>query len=82
MIAGGIEPARSVEHEITLFAGEETAEHDRGKRLMAAMDRINRQYGSGAIRIAAENAEAWKPSQARLSPCYTTSWNDIITVSR
>jgi DNA polymerase V len=47
---------------------------------MEAMDRINHQYGPGAIRIAAENAETWKPNQANLSEHYTTSWSGIITV--
>ena len=45
------------------------------------MDSINQRYGRGAVHLASENSESWKPNQERLSPCYTTRWDDIIKVN-
>ncbi|OQB97946.1 MAG: DNA polymerase IV [Verrucomicrobia bacterium ADurb.Bin122] len=51
--------------------------------LMATMDRLNRDYGRGTVRLASagNTAPVWKLRQARLSPCYTTSWESLLTVS-
>ena len=81
VIMNGLTPAESACTTLTLFEDEETATDDRQKRLMKAMDSINGHYGSGTVRLAAENADAWKPNQTKLSPHYTTAWSDLITVS-
>lgn len=48
---------------------------------MQAMDQINARFGQNAVRIAAQGSGTrWKPRQERLSPCYTTRWQDIITI--
>ena len=44
------------------------------------MDAINKRYGRGTVHLAAENSDAWKPNQERLSSGYTTRWSDIIEV--
>ncbi|NTV19789.1 MAG: Y-family DNA polymerase [Chlorobium limicola] len=80
VIVSGLIPAQSAEKELLLFPDDTSTGNNRQKRLMEAMDRINHQYGPRAIRIAAENAETWKPNQANLSEHYTTSWSGIITV--
>jgi len=77
----GLTPAQSAGPALTLFADEKAATDDRQKRLMIAMDSINWDYGPGTVRLAPENAEAWKPNQTMLSPHYTTAWSDLITVN-
>lgn len=52
---------------------------------MAAMDRINRDHGRGAIRIGSAAAfelmpgrtVSWKGRCERRSPRYTTRWEDL-----
>jgi DNA polymerase V len=49
--------------------------------LMMAMDKINSMYGQQKIRLAAQDTKrVWKMKQEKLSPRYTTSLNDIITI--
>ena len=44
-------------------------------RLMQAMDRINANWGKGALRSAAEGiGKGWRMKRERVSPGYTTSW--------
>jgi len=53
---------------------------DRGK-LMVAMDAINDRFGRGAIHVGsavgAGGGRAWSMRQERLTPQYTTNWDDI-----
>ena len=51
------------------------------KSLMLAMDKVNTVNGQDTIKVASQGfSQPWKMSQARVSPCYTTRWNDFITV--
>ncbi len=54
-------------------------EIDRRRRLMAVMDKLNREHGRGTIRVASagERSPAWQMRQALRSPCFTTRWADI-----
>jgi DNA polymerase V len=46
--------------------------------LMKTMDRINSLWGRGTLRSAAEGtAKAWKMKRERMSPRYTTSWDEL-----
>jgi len=47
--------------------------------LMEAMDTINRKYGN-KVRLAAQDKRTHKMHQEKLSPCYTTKIQDLITV--
>jgi len=48
--------------------------------LMKAIDHTNKTCGD-TLRLASQDLDKkWKMKQDRLSPCYTTNWNDIITV--
>lgn len=50
-------------------------------RLMAVMDRINGIWGRGTLRSAAEGiSKEWKMKRERMSPNYTTQWDDLPTV--
>ena len=49
--------------------------------LMKTMDRINSLWGRGTLRSAAEGtAKAWKMKRERMSPRYTTAWNELLRV--
>jgi DNA polymerase V len=61
-----------------LFDGEN---RERSSRLMAAIDRINTEWGSGTIRYAAVGPRpAWMRRCARRSPRYTTRWEEVAVV--
>jgi DNA polymerase V len=51
-------------------------------RLMQVMDRINDIWGRGTLRSAAEGIEkSWKMKRERVSPGYTSCWNQLPVVS-
>ncbi|MBA3597735.1 MAG: Y-family DNA polymerase [Methylibium sp.] len=46
--------------------------------LMRAVDGINKRMGRGTLRTAAAGQRrAWSMRRQRLSPCYTTRWQDV-----
>lgn len=50
----------------------------RGDQLMKAIDAVNGRFGSGAIGLGLSPQGArWRMRQERLSPRYTTRWQDI-----
>ena len=55
----------------------------RRRALMATMDRINRDHGRATVRLASggQATPAWRMRQTNLSPCYTTRWDALLTVS-
>jgi DNA polymerase V len=54
----------------------------RRARLMAVMDKINRDWGRGTLRTAAEQLTAdWHMRQDLRSNRYTTNWKELLTVS-
>lgn len=81
VLVSGLAPEKSSATPLPLFPDEDFKMDGRKKKLMETMDEINRHYGRGTIRLAAENTGAWKPHQEKLSPRYSTRWNDIIEVS-
>jgi DNA polymerase V len=49
--------------------------------LMQVMDRINATYGRGTLRTAAEGVRpAWRMKRERMSPAYTTRWDQLAEV--
>ena len=80
VMVSGIVPKAASSTTLSLFAEEAPTADERHGKIMQVMDAINKRYGSGAVRLAAENSEAWKPHQERLSPRYSTRWSDIIEV--
>ncbi len=48
-------------------------------QLMATLDSINKRMGKESIKLASEGfRRPWKMKQENKSPCYTTSWVDVI----
>lgn len=51
-------------------------------RLMQTMDKINRIWGKGTLRSAAEGMhQAWSMKREKMSPQYTTCWDQLPMVS-
>lgn len=48
--------------------------------ITSTMDAINQRFGSGTICIASNNAQTrlWQPRKEKISPEYTTRWNDFL----
>ncbi|HEX6624050.1 MAG TPA: Y-family DNA polymerase [Pyrinomonadaceae bacterium] len=53
----------------------------KSRRLMGAIDEINRKFGKDSIRFAAGGMRrVWKTKAERESPRYTTCWSDVLAV--
>ena len=76
VILTALVPASQVQ---TYLFDRQDREHS--KRLMAAIDTINTEWGSGTIRYAAVGLRpAWMMRCARRSPRYTTRWEELAVV--
>lgn len=72
----GLQPAALLQGD--LFSGYE---RQRSTRLMAAMDVINNTYGMHTASFAGAGIrQPWRMQMARLSPRYTTRWDEIAVV--
>lgn len=65
------------QRQASLFdAGQEWG--DRPKALMQALDKINARYGRRTLQFAAEGiGRPWQMRRNRLSPRYTTKWEEL-----
>lgn len=60
---------------------DDDTQRDRSTRLMAAIDRLNRDYGRGAVTIGSAGVSpAWRMRADNLSPRYTTRWTELPVV--
>lgn len=72
----GIEPEDQVQG--SLF---DRVDRSKQAEVMKTLDRINAKYGRDTLKLAVQGSgQRWKLRQEKLSPCYTTRWQDIITV--
>src|SRR5919201_4029760 len=56
-------------------------DRERSQKLMAAIDTINKEWGSGTIRYAAVGLRpGWLMRSARRSPRYTARWDELAEV--
>jgi DNA polymerase V len=54
---------------------------DKDERISASIDQINQAFGSDTIRYAVQGeSESWSIKREKLSPSYTTNWNDFLTL--
>jgi len=50
--------------------------------LFAVVDKLNKAYGQQKVKLASQDAgRTWKMKQERLSPRYTTKFDEIITIN-
>ncbi|NTW46800.1 MAG: DUF4113 domain-containing protein, partial [Chlorobaculum sp.] len=81
VILGGLASAVSDEpRQASLFDPEPLQVQESSSKLMQALDAVNSRFGQGTLRIAADARTGWKQRQEKLSPHYTTSWEEIIEV--
>ena len=56
----------------------QTAQAVRGQQRLQVVDAVNRRYGTGRLRYAAENlSNVWQPKAGSRSPRYTTDWGEL-----
>ena len=54
---------------------------DKDERISASIDQINQSFGSDTIRYAVQGEnESWSIKREKLSPSYTTNWNEFLTL--
>jgi len=54
---------------------------ERDSKLMKVVDMVNKSFGKNAVRFALQGfGTRWKLRQLKLSPCYTTRIEDILTI--
>lgn len=71
-----LHPAQAVQEG--LFEKRDTA---RRITLMRTLDKLNSRYGRDTLSFAAAGrCQLWKMQRDRLSPCYTTAWEDLLQV--
>ncbi len=76
IILGGLVPAEPL--TTRMFDDERW---ERYRRVMSAVDEINRKFGRGTIRLCVANsAGAWSGRADRRSPRYTTRLNEVLTI--
>lgn len=58
-----------------------TDDDSKSQAVMSIMDKINKKYSKGTIKIAAEgDVQSWKMQRNFLSPNYTGDWNQLLRV--
>ncbi len=71
-------PLRGQQPSLFTAAG---AENGRPQALMRALDEINARYGRRTVQFAAEGiTRFWQMRRDRLSPRYTTRWDELPAV--
>ena len=67
--------------ELDLECEEDEICTSQAPRLMHALDTLNQRYGRGTLAMAStgltERKRLWAMRQDRLTPQYTTSWQDL-----
>lgn len=59
----------------------DTENRARNSQLMQVLDRVNRSFGKNTVRFALQGfSTRWKLRQLKLSPCYTTRIEEVLTV--
>jgi DNA polymerase V len=60
------------------YLGEDAGQIEQQRRLMETVDSVNRRYGRDALRlVSAGIGREWQMKRGRVSPHYTTSWDDL-----
>ena len=96
VVLSEIRPAGTEQRALfPIDAPSTAADRARQQALMAALDAANRKYGKRSVVVASqgcpsslrkardgtEGAPAWEMRRERMSPCYTTRWDEIASVT-
>ncbi|MDR1945976.1 MAG: Y-family DNA polymerase [Desulfovibrio sp.] len=71
-------PAGGRQGNLLEWAGPDEGKR-RDRKLMSALDAVNRRFGRGTLRFAAEGRKdaPWRSRQDRRSPRWTTEWSEL-----
>ncbi|BDD03270.1 Y-family DNA polymerase [Aureibacter tunicatorum] len=77
VVAYGIIPKNEVTGN--LF---DAVDRDKHESLMRGLDMINAKFGKSCVQLASQGfgKKAWSLRQEHLSPCYSTSWKDMLVI--
>ena len=76
IILSGIIPKNQV--QLNLF---DTKDRNKADNLMKTIDRVNGNMGRDILKLSSSGINnKWKIGKEKLSPCYTTRWEDILHV--
>ena len=65
--------------QASLFQDESSEQ--RSQQLMATLDKINQKFGRSTIRLCSEGqSRDWRMKREKLSPAYTTRWDELPSV--
>lgn len=78
VILADIQPENSI--QFSLFENEEV--RNKKSDIIKRYDKLNAKYGKGTLIFASSalQNDQWKMIRNRLSPEYTTSWKDLLTI--
>ncbi len=77
ILASHLKPANQI--QMHLF--KSTNQHLKNKKLMKAMDKINKSNGNNTVYFASCNRQqSWSRKAEWESPKYTTRWEDLLTI--
>lgn len=68
--------SREDERQFNLFEDE----NPKHLALMQAIDKVNRKQGTRMVRLGAQDAKTWNMKQEKLSPRYTTRFDEIFVL--
>ena len=64
--------------QLNLF---ETTDRNKTDKLMKTIDRVNGNMGRDILKLSSSGINnKWKIGKEKLSPCYTTRWEDILHI--
>ena len=73
----GLVPSHQI--QLNLF---DTRDRERAQKMMKTIDGINKQMGTGSIQYAVAGFKpSWMMRRSRMSPRYTTKWDELAVVS-
>lgn len=59
----------------------DTVNREKDARVMKTLDLVNNRFGKDLVKLAAQGyTKKWKLRQERLSPCYTTNIDQVLTI--
>lgn len=61
---------------------ESLGDIEKQKQVMVTLDKVNNKWGRDAVSYAAAGTnQSWKMRQHKKSPCFTTNWYELLTIS-
>lgn len=79
IIMGGFAPQSSYQPDLFSSGNKQTLKQNRA---MQVIDQLHRRFGDTSVRFAAEGVhQRWKVKRSNTSPCFTTLWDELLTIN-